>query len=193
MKSPSPRERQELAILSAIEIKPLAMADLQEILGDAHFVFDDGDTERLIGAMAADGSVTTWPIPGREHGGLVAVQIAESGRLRLADLRESRPDENAEPLTDRVNRFLDSYCPKEKAGSVAACEPHEPAEEREETAAVCLTRGALEAWWDSLTVDAKAEALASHYETAALATERVHLAAQGRAALDSRRMHEVTA
>jgi hypothetical protein len=190
------RERQQLIVLAALETRPRVHEDLQECLGASHFVFGTSDVAQLVEQMEKEQLVTSWPVPqpgcaDPERPRMMGVQITRLGAEKLHDLQKrARP----ETLTEVAERFIDQHTAKPAQVQVTACNaPEAPEEEDEATATLCMSEGALNDWWNSLTVDAKAEALSSFYEAGALASESLSLTAAGRAALDSRRMHEVTA
>jgi DNA-binding MarR family transcriptional regulator len=105
-------EQYQLAVLTALEMNPLMLADIEERLQDQHFAVTSADVARLIDSMERDGRVTTYPIhvPGSSDDAVAtAVQITKDGIAHLAKLREAQPVESA---AQRAERIVDQYCPK---------------------------------------------------------------------------------
>lgn len=80
--------------------------------------------------------------------------------------------------TDRATDFVARSLP------IFSAEETEDEEDDDAVATVCLTADALDAWWSSLTVEQKSQALANHYEAEARYAGRVHLTPVGAAALN---------
>jgi DNA-binding PadR family transcriptional regulator len=162
-------ERRALCILEAIEWHPLAFADIDEKLVDSGLPYDPETLRPEIALMAQEGMVRTSAFPAPGGNQITGIEITEDGRRELARLRGlDRAQLDPDELEERAEVYERAGVPPQ----ATMCNAEEPELDlRETTATICMTDRELDAWWDSLTIDAKAEVLMNHYGAAAADNE----------------------
>lgn len=197
MKSLTIADQQELVILDAICDKQLAVADLEEKLADAHFTLSTEDVEELLDRMEEDHLIVQFQATKEVVGAAITgIGKERLGDLRVLALRVVDCDPRPADITDRVEKIrrenlerrtweyehpgvaypgpivaaqeeLLGEIRNDAQPTVAVCDiPEVPAGE-EEIAVVCMTRGSVDAWWNTLTLADKVEAITEYYEALA--------------------------
>jgi len=89
-------------------------------------------------------------------------------------------------LAEAAAEFVATHFPE--ATEATICNAQEPPagdfdeDDDESHTTLCLTERAIDAWWDSLPIETKAEVMTNHYEAAAAFSDRVLLTEAGAAA-----------
>lgn len=204
----SVREQQELVILEAIEREPTTIGDLWRKLTAAHFEIDFRNTAEFVRDLAANKFATLTELGGDTLGSIVVARTPLTGE-RLSVLRvlalnviegeQNQPhtvsvtacgaDDKAEVLqfVRKHERAIRAVLASQPPAAIDENDEWEEDEDEEPHTMFCVTGVAVDAWWQSLPVEVKADVMVTYYESRALADELApELTAAGRAAAEGK-------